>query len=93
MRSAGCRAVVLEVSSQALYLDRVYGIPFDAVAFTNLAPDHIGGFEHPTFEHYRDSKKKLFTDFGATFARSATPTIPRPPICSTAAARFAAASA
>ena len=68
MRSAGCRAVVLEVSSQALYLDRVYGIPFDAVAFTNLAPDHIGGFEHPTFEHYRDSKKKLFTDFGATFA-------------------------
>mgnify|MGYP004654292753 CR=1 FL=1 len=68
MRRAGCRAVVLEVSSQALYLDRVYGIPFDAVAFTNLAPDHIGGFEHPTFEHYRDSKKKLFTDFGAAFA-------------------------
>ena len=68
MRSAGCRAVVLEVSSQALYLGRVYGIRFDAVAFTNLAPDHIGGFEHPTFAHYRDSKKKLFTDYGATFA-------------------------
>lgn len=68
MRRAGCRAVVLEVSSQALYLERVYGIPFDAVAFTNLAPDHIGGFEHPTFAHYRDSKKQLFTDYGATFA-------------------------
>jgi len=68
MRRAGCRAVVLEVSSQALYLQRVCGIPFDAVAFTNLAPDHIGGFEHPTFAHYRDSKKQLFTDYGATFA-------------------------
>ena len=68
MRRAGCRAVVLEVSSQALYLERVFGIRFDAVAFTNLAPDHIGGFEHPTFAHYRDAKKKLFTDFGATFA-------------------------
>lgn len=68
MRRAGCRAVVLEVSSQALYLDRVYGIPFRAVAFTNLAPDHIGGFEHPTFAHYRDAKKKLFCEYGAKFA-------------------------
>lgn len=68
MREAGCRAVVLEVSSQALYLDRVYGIRFEAVAFTNLAPDHIGGVEHPTFEHYRDCKKKLFDAYGATFA-------------------------
>lgn len=68
MRAAGCRAVVLEVSSQALYLERVHGIRFEAVAFTNLAPDHIGGVEHPTFEHYRDCKKKLFDAYGATFA-------------------------
>lgn len=64
----GMQAVVLEVSSQALYLDRVYGIPFAAVAFTNLAHDHIGGIEHPTFEHYRDAKKKLFTEYDASFA-------------------------
>ncbi|MBQ5390231.1 MAG: UDP-N-acetylmuramoyl-L-alanyl-D-glutamate--2,6-diaminopimelate ligase [Clostridia bacterium] len=68
MVHAGVQAVVIEVSSQALYLDRVYGIPFAAVAFTNLAHDHIGGVEHPTFEHYRDAKKKLFTEYSAEFA-------------------------
>lgn len=68
MVRAGVQAVVIEVSSQALYLDRVYGIPFAATAFTNLAHDHIGGIEHPTFAHYRDAKKKLFTEYNASFA-------------------------
>lgn len=67
MQAAGVQAVVMEVSSQALYLDRVYGIAFYAVAFTNLSPDHIGKTEHPTFEHYRDAKKKLFAAGGATY--------------------------
>lgn len=63
MLEAGMEAVVLEVSSQAIYLDRVHGISFYATAFTNLAPDHIGGNEHPTFEHYRDTKKRLFDEY------------------------------
>lgn len=61
----GIKAVVLEVSSQALKQDRVYGIEFDICAFTNLYEDHIGGVEHPTFEDYRDCKKRLLTDYGA----------------------------
>ncbi len=68
MVESGVCAVVLEVSSQALYLDRVYGIQFFATAFTNLAPDHIGGAEHPTFEHYRDCKKQLFCEYQSEFA-------------------------
>ncbi|MBE6679415.1 MAG: UDP-N-acetylmuramoyl-L-alanyl-D-glutamate--2,6-diaminopimelate ligase [Ruminococcaceae bacterium] len=68
MVDAGVKAVVIEVSSQALYLDRVYGIEFFATAFTNLAPDHIGGVEHPTFEHYRDSKKRLFVEYPSMFS-------------------------
>ena len=64
----GVEVVFLEVSSQALYLERVCGIDFFATAFTNLAPDHIGGVEHPTFEHYRDSKKKLFCDYVSKYA-------------------------
>ncbi len=68
MVSAGVEVVFLEVSSQALYLYRVCGIDFFATAFTNLAPDHIGGDEHPTFEHYRDSKKKLFCDYASRYA-------------------------
>ena len=65
MVEAGVKYVALEVSSQAVYLDRVYGIEFDTVVFTNLAPDHIGGAEHPTFEHYRDCKKALFFNYKA----------------------------
>ncbi len=42
--------LVLEVSSQALRHNRVDGIPFEVVAFTNLSEDHIGPGEHPDFE-------------------------------------------
>ena len=60
----GVRAVVMEVSSQALYLGRVRGMSFPITLFTNLAVDHIGGNEHPTFEHYRQCKQSLFSDYG-----------------------------
>lgn len=68
MVKCNVKIVFVEVSSQALYLDRVYGIQFFVTAFTNLAPDHIGGIEHPTFEHYRDSKKKLFCDYTSEYS-------------------------
>lgn len=68
MLDAGMRAVVMEVSSQGLYMGRVRGIRFDTVCFTNFSPDHIGGAEHPTVEHYAACKHKLFTDFGAKAA-------------------------
>ena len=61
MVESGLRAVVMEVSSQGLKMDRVYGIDYDFGLFMNLEPDHIGGDEHPTFEDYRDCKKKLFS--------------------------------
>ena len=65
MRLAGVKYLVMEVSSQALYMGRVYGIKFDTCIYTNLSQDHIGGNEHPTFEHYKLCKKSLFTDYGA----------------------------
>ncbi len=63
MVDAGVRAVVLEVSSQALFLGRVRGLTFPVTVFTNLAPDHIGPKEHPTFEHYRKCKASLFSEY------------------------------
>ena len=63
MADAGCRAVVLEVSSQALMLERVSGMHFEFTAFTNLYPDHIGPGEHESLSHYFACKKKLFSDF------------------------------
>lgn len=65
MVNSGIKYLVMEVSSQAIYMNRIHGMEFETVAFTNLSVDHIGGAEHPTFEHYRDCKKKLLTDFGA----------------------------
>ncbi len=54
------QCAIIEVSSQALYMKRVYGLKFQIGIFTNLSPDHIGGAEHPTFEHYQNCKAMLF---------------------------------
>ena len=60
MVDGGTQYCVMEVSSQALMLNRVAGIDFDYGIFTNLSPDHIGENEHHSFEHYMSCKKKLF---------------------------------
>lgn len=65
MLENGITHVAMEVSSQALNNYRVTGLKFDTAIYTNLAPDHISPEEHPTFEDYRDAKRKLFTDYGA----------------------------
>ncbi len=57
----GLKAVVMEVSSQGLMLDRVAGVDFDYGIFTNLSKDHIGPNEHSSFEEYMMWKSKLFT--------------------------------
>lgn len=63
MVDAGVRAVVMEVSSQALMQHRVYGIEFSQTVFTNLSLDHVGKNEHPDFEHYKNTKRLLFTHY------------------------------
>ena len=52
MVEAGCKCVVMEVSSQGLMLHRVSGFTFDYGIFTNIEPDHIGPNEHKNFEEY-----------------------------------------
>jgi len=52
--------VVMEVSSQSLKYDRVYGCNFDIGVFTNFSEDHISPKEHPDMEDYFTSKTKLF---------------------------------
>lgn len=59
MKEAGCDSVVMEVSSHALELDRVYGVPFDVAVFTNLSHDHLDF--HGDMESYFQAKRKLFT--------------------------------
>ncbi|MCQ2521827.1 MAG: UDP-N-acetylmuramoyl-L-alanyl-D-glutamate--2,6-diaminopimelate ligase [Lachnospiraceae bacterium] len=60
MVEAGCSYVVMEVSSQAFKLDRVYGITFDYGLFLNISHDHIGAGEHADFAEYFGCKKEIF---------------------------------
>lgn len=60
MVEAGIDVVVMEVSSQALMLNRTQGFVFDYGVFTNLEADHIGPNEHHDFEEYLQCKSLLF---------------------------------
>ena len=59
--SAVCAAV--EVSSHALVQNRVDGIAFDTVLFTNLSRDHLDF--HGDMQSYGDAKARLFVEYGA----------------------------
>lgn len=68
MVAAGDRWCVMEVSSMALARQRVAATAFDFAVFTNLTPDHLSPGEHPSFAHYRDSKRRLFEMVGRPVA-------------------------
>ena len=54
---SGCQTVVMEISSHALSFERIYGLHFDVVAFTNLTEDHLD--YHKTMENYLNAKLKI----------------------------------
>jgi UDP-N-acetylmuramoyl-L-alanyl-D-glutamate--2,6-diaminopimelate ligase len=58
MLEQGVSHCLIEVSSHALELKRVWGIHFDMAVFTNLNPEHLD--YHPSIEDYFIAKKKLF---------------------------------
>ncbi|MDO4282607.1 MAG: UDP-N-acetylmuramoyl-L-alanyl-D-glutamate--2,6-diaminopimelate ligase [Clostridia bacterium] len=58
MLDAGMEYVVMEVSSHALELYRVYGLKFIISVFTNLSEEHLDF--HGTMENYLNAKAKLF---------------------------------
>jgi UDP-N-acetylmuramoyl-L-alanyl-D-glutamate--2,6-diaminopimelate ligase len=63
VRDAGGDAMVLEASSHALAMDRVWGCHFAAAIFTNLTHDHMNF--HGTFNAYFAAKRRLFEGTGA----------------------------
>ncbi|MGB3367370.1 MAG: UDP-N-acetylmuramoyl-L-alanyl-D-glutamate--2,6-diaminopimelate ligase [Acidaminobacteraceae bacterium] len=58
MKEDNVNSAVIEVSSHALELDRVYGLDFDIAVFTNLTPEHLDF--HGDMEKYCKAKEKLF---------------------------------
>lgn len=61
MVEEGVETVVMEVSSQSLKLNRVYGSDFNIGIFTNLSEEHISEKEHADMKEYFETKCKLFT--------------------------------
>lgn len=59
MAEEKCDFAVMEVSSHSIALDRIYGIEFEAGAFTNLTQDHLD--YHKTMENYAETKSRFFT--------------------------------
>jgi len=55
----GCKAVVMECSSQGIKQDRVWGLTFDYGIFLNLSNDHIGPGEHESFDEYLYCKSRV----------------------------------
>jgi len=58
MVAAKCDWAVLEVPSHAISLFRVWGVPFDIAALTNITPEHLD--YHKTFQNYVATKRRLF---------------------------------
>jgi UDP-N-acetylmuramoyl-L-alanyl-D-glutamate--2,6-diaminopimelate ligase len=53
--------VILEVTSHALDQYRIFGVPIEIAAITNLTQDHLD--YHGTMENYALAKSKLITEF------------------------------
>jgi UDP-N-acetylmuramoyl-L-alanyl-D-glutamate--2,6-diaminopimelate ligase len=63
VRDAGGTHAILEASSHALAMDRVWGCHFAVAVFTNLTRDHLD--YHKDFEDYFHAKRRLFEGTGA----------------------------
>jgi len=63
IRDAGGSYAVLEASSHALVMDRLWGCHFQSAVFTNLTRDHLD-FHH-NFADYFAAKRRLFEGTGA----------------------------
>src|SRR5690625_3696118 len=56
---------IMEVSSHALDMGRVYGCNFDIAVFTNLSQDHLD--YHKNIDDYLRAKSLLFSQLGNTY--------------------------
>lgn len=61
MERLGVEYVCMETSAHAIYLNKLDGIKFELVIFTNLTEDHLDYFL--TMENYFQAKRKIFSKY------------------------------
>ena len=62
VKKIGGDTCIMEVSSHALQLGRVWGIDYNVAVFTNLTHEHLD--LHKTMENYAHAKSLLFSQLG-----------------------------
>ncbi|MFC2950199.1 UDP-N-acetylmuramoyl-L-alanyl-D-glutamate--2,6-diaminopimelate ligase [Virgibacillus sediminis] len=62
MKKRGIDQAIMEVSSHALDMGRIYGCDYDIAVFTNLSQDHLD--YHKNLEDYLWAKSLLFSQMG-----------------------------
>ncbi len=55
----GCGCFIMESSSQAFKLDRIFSMKFNYGIFVNISPDHISPHEHRDFDDYLSCKLNI----------------------------------
>lgn len=60
MVDRGCRAAIVETTSEGILQYRHQDIIYDILVFTNLTPEHIEA--HGSFEKYREAKQIIFRE-------------------------------
>ncbi|WP_188454486.1 UDP-N-acetylmuramoyl-L-alanyl-D-glutamate--2,6-diaminopimelate ligase [Virgibacillus oceani] len=65
MKEKNVSVAIMEVSSHALDMGRVYGCDFDIAIFTNLTQDHLD--YHKNMDDYLHAKSLLFAQLGNTY--------------------------
>lgn len=58
MVQSGVEFVVMEISAHAIFLQKMWGVMCDIIAFTNLSQDHLDFFEN--MESYQQAKMQIF---------------------------------
>lgn len=62
LKEIGGETCLMEVSSHALQLGRIWGLDYDCAVFTNLTHEHLD--LHKTMEQYAHAKSLLFSQLG-----------------------------
>lgn len=57
-KQQGCKYLVLETSSHAIFYHRVHGLHYDVAVLTNIAQDHLD--LHKTMQNYVQTKLQMF---------------------------------